>query len=219
MQKPKIKPIFFSIVGGVIISILFLMITFWIFYTYSTSPAAAKDALSTTASFFGGVATLWAACIAAYLFHDWKDQHNKNIDAQFCIKIYDFIDSANFDLITISGFLKDYFHLSDNDKKKYREVLKENGRNLLNLKDRSSVVLSNLGYFINKVEYEKKYLPQIINIDKNLDIYIKIYENHLNGAIYKGEIKDVENKIDNLMIDTRNRYRAFIVELSKYYKA
>ena len=74
MQEPKIKPIFFSIVGGVIISILFLIITFWIFYTYSTSPTAAKDALSTTASFFGGVATLWAACIAAYLFTDWKDQ-------------------------------------------------------------------------------------------------------------------------------------------------
>lgn len=74
MQEPKIKPIFFSMVGGVIISILFLMITFWIFYTYSTSPAAAKDALSTTAGFFGGVATLWAACIATYLFNDWREQ-------------------------------------------------------------------------------------------------------------------------------------------------
>lgn len=74
-------------VGGVIISILFLMITFWIFYTYSNSPTSAKDALSTTASFFGGVATLWAACIAAYLFHDWKDQHNKNIQNNLILEV------------------------------------------------------------------------------------------------------------------------------------
>lgn len=87
MQEPKIKPIFFSIVGGVIISILFLMITFWIFYTYSNSPTSAKDALSTTASFFGGVATLWAACIAAYLFTNWKDQHNKNIQNNLILDV------------------------------------------------------------------------------------------------------------------------------------
>ena len=75
MKKSKIKPLVFSVFGAIIISILFLMICSWIFYTYAASPVAAKDALSTTAGFFvGGVATLWAACIAAYLFNDWQSQ-------------------------------------------------------------------------------------------------------------------------------------------------
>ena len=98
MKKSKIKPLVFSVFGAIIISILFLMICFWIFYTYAASPVAAKDALSTTAGFFGGVATLWAACIAAYLFNDWQSQHNKQIEAKFITTIIDNFDCFNITL-------------------------------------------------------------------------------------------------------------------------
>ncbi|WP_010117525.1 hypothetical protein [Acinetobacter sp. P8-3-8] len=40
-----------------------------------------KDALSISASFFGGFATLTAAYIASKLFNDWKEQHNLQIIA------------------------------------------------------------------------------------------------------------------------------------------
>ena len=53
------------------------MATFYIL-AYS-GPNALKDALSTTGSYFGAVATLGAAVIAAHLFNDWKEQHNKTI--------------------------------------------------------------------------------------------------------------------------------------------
>jgi hypothetical protein len=72
-------PIKFSFFVSLIISFAFLLITFWIFYAYSWNADAAKDALSTTGSFFGAGATLGAAIIAAFLFNDWKDQHNKQV--------------------------------------------------------------------------------------------------------------------------------------------
>lgn len=193
------------------------MATFYIL-AYS-GPNAMSDALSTTGSYFGAVTTLGTAVIAAYLFNDWKEQHNKNIDSQFCMKIYDFIDFANIELIAISGFLSDYHTLGDQQKINVRQGLIEHGRRLLSLKDTSLIKLSNLGYFIDKQEYELRYKPQIIKIDQNLDIYLTVYHQFLEGAKYKGDPKAVPKSLEELMLDTRKRYQAFIVELAKYYKA
>lgn len=71
----KITPVSFSFFISLIVAFIFLLITFWIFYQYSWSAAAAKDALSTTGSYFGAVTTLVAAIIAAYLYTDWKEPH------------------------------------------------------------------------------------------------------------------------------------------------
>lgn len=65
-------PVKFSFVVSLAISFIFLLITFWIFYKYSWSAEAAKDALSTAGSYYGASATLGAAIIAAYLYTDWK---------------------------------------------------------------------------------------------------------------------------------------------------
>lgn len=56
---------------------LFLFV--FLFYLYGGEDGALKDALSTTASYFGGIATLVAAYIATQLFNDWREQHNKTI--------------------------------------------------------------------------------------------------------------------------------------------
>lgn len=50
-----------------------------IFYLYGGERSVLKDALSMTASFFGGIATLVAAYIATQLFNDWRIQHNKQV--------------------------------------------------------------------------------------------------------------------------------------------
>lgn len=51
----------------------------FIFYLYGGERSVLEDALSMTASFFGGIATLVAAYIATQLFNDWREQHNKTI--------------------------------------------------------------------------------------------------------------------------------------------
>lgn len=68
----KLTPIKFSFAVSFIISLAFLFVTFWIFFEYSGSSSAAKDALSSAGGYFGALATLGAALIAAYLYTDWK---------------------------------------------------------------------------------------------------------------------------------------------------
>lgn len=48
-----------------------------------------KDALSITASFFGGFATLTAAYIGSKLFNKWQDQHNKDVWNKFVFEVLD----------------------------------------------------------------------------------------------------------------------------------
>lgn len=186
---------------------------------YNGDENSIDKAFSITASFFGGIATLIAAYIATQLFNDWKEQHNKNIDSQFCMKIYDFIDFANIELFVISNYLRDYLSISDEKKLDYVDQLKTHGQRLLNLKDSSLIKLSNVGYFINKEEYELKYLTQIKIIDEHLQKYQDLYEQYILGNYDHGNIEKLQNMLDDLMLDTRARLRGVIIELSKYYKA
>ena len=71
----KIKPFVFSVGVSLFIALIFLFITFWIFYEFSFSSKSSEISLATTGSYFGGVATLAAAIIAAYLYTDWKEPH------------------------------------------------------------------------------------------------------------------------------------------------
>lgn len=60
-----------------------LLFTF-IFYLYGGERSVLEDALSMTASFFGGIATLVAAYIATRIFNDWRDENK----AVFIQKFY-----------------------------------------------------------------------------------------------------------------------------------
>ncbi|WP_288384695.1 hypothetical protein [uncultured Acinetobacter sp.] len=145
----KIKPISFSFIISLAISFLFLLITFWIFYQYSWSAAAAKDALSTTGSYFGAVATLGASVVAAYLFNDWREQKVFDLKIEVINEILTMIDhlEKNLDVFyngNIGDFtrsLKYFFKLYkiiDHNKigldidKKYNDLHQDVSKILLN---------------------------------------------------------------------------------------
>ncbi|MEN8392197.1 hypothetical protein ABFP25_13865 [Acinetobacter indicus] len=69
----KMHPLMLSVIGGVSIFAT-TYILFWVLFLCLDSPSAAKEAINVLGSYFGGIATLWAAFIAAYLFNDWRDQ-------------------------------------------------------------------------------------------------------------------------------------------------
>lgn len=69
----KINPIALSVIGGVFIFTI-IYILFWVLFICLDSPSATQAAINTLGSYFGGLATLWAACVAAYLYNDWKEQ-------------------------------------------------------------------------------------------------------------------------------------------------
>lgn len=200
--------------GGVVIYSIALLT----FCTMKIVFNSSDDSISAFGSIIGALGAFFATFVAAYLYNDWKDAHNKNIDAQFCMKIYDFIDFANHELVMISGFIKDYSRLEVDKKQMHKEALISHLDRLLLLHDKTTINLSNLGYFINNEEYNNLYLPNIEEIITRLEVYMEIYRNYIAGNSYKN-LDTFDVNVDNLMIETRNLYRAFIIELKKYYKA
>lgn len=81
----KNSAVVFSISVAVIITLFLVFSIFGILYFYWGDIAAVKDSLSTIAGFFGGFATLGAAVIAAYLFNDWKDEYNHNLNSNILL--------------------------------------------------------------------------------------------------------------------------------------
>lgn len=73
-----------KLVSTIILAASFAMIFLFviIFYLYGGERSVLKDALSMTASFFGGIATLIAAYIAYSLYVDWRTPHNLNIETE-----------------------------------------------------------------------------------------------------------------------------------------
>lgn len=212
----KFKTEIFQILVAISIStILFLLGTWIAYYYYEFGNQSFKEAITITVSFLGPITTILAALVAVILFNDWREVHNKTIDAQLCMRIYDFVDFANDELVVINGFIKDYNKV--NTINEYKELLITHNRRLLNLHDLTVTKLSNLGYIIEENEYNTKYFPRIEQLMKNLDVYIYVYKMYLDGYSFTKD--QVDSKLDGLMIDTRNQYRAFVVELKKYYYA
>ncbi|MEX5380518.1 hypothetical protein [Acinetobacter towneri] len=79
----RINPFAFSLIGGLsIFTITYIL--FWVLFLCLDSPNTAKEAINVLGSYFGGIATLWAAVIAAYLFNNWRDENK----AVFIQKFY-----------------------------------------------------------------------------------------------------------------------------------
>lgn len=98
-------------------------------FLYLCSSIAAKDALSTTASFFSGVATLWAASIAAYLFNDWTDQKKYDLISTIALKTHqDFIHAR--DKFSFYAYQHEYqirpISYKEVDDEIFRAVIKAN---------------------------------------------------------------------------------------------
>lgn len=84
--------VIFSITVAAIILTFLLFSILAILFKYWGDTTSVKDSLSIISGIFGGITTLGAAIVAAYLFNDWKVQHNKTIENNF---INDVIDKFN----------------------------------------------------------------------------------------------------------------------------
>lgn len=80
--------IVFSIAVVCIITFFLIFSIFWILLFSWGDVNSAKDSLSIVSGIFGGVTTLSAAVIAAYLFNDWKDQKKYEIVSSLAIEAH-----------------------------------------------------------------------------------------------------------------------------------
>ncbi|NDN53093.1 hypothetical protein GY158_09120 [Acinetobacter baumannii] len=176
-------------------------------------------------------ATLFAALIAISLFNDWKDQHNKQVNSDFIMKFYDDLFDMKADAISIIGFLIDYSSLEFEEKIKQYEELKNNNIHLCKLKDFSIQKLSDLAFIINEDDYNTRFETKIDELDKKLESLLLIYNIFLMTYSLDqreklkdlNKVKEAEDKLleslPGMQGDLYNHYRAFMVELKKYYRA
>lgn len=133
------------------------MITY-ILFSKLDSPATSSAAIGIFGNYFGGISTLWAAIVAAYVFTDWKEEHNKSIistDARNAFHLIhnerNLIHDIKFSLAEIENI--DEYNLSD-----YRDKLRSHRTHLIKIFNSNR---ENLGEFINLTEnsdFHKQYL-------------------------------------------------------------
>lgn len=201
-----------------------------IFYIYknadSQTLSTLKDSLSTTSGFFGGIATLVAAYIASKLFNRWEDQHNKQVNSDFIMKLYDCLFEMRQLSTSSVGFIRNY--LTKENKSNYVQQLRENNQRLCYLIDYSALKLSDVAYVITEDDYENIFSKQITIITNKLYDLNELYKIFLETdnpdtihPIYKQleDINQIDTSLEETLIDLNARYRAFLVELKKYYMA
>jgi len=201
-----------------------------IFYVYTNADsktlATLKDSLSTTSGFFGGIATLVAAYIASKLFNRWEDQHNKQVNSDFIMKLYDCLFEMRQLSTSSVGFIRNY--LTKENKSNYVQQLRENNQRLCYLIDYSALKLSDVAYVITEDDYENIFSKQITIITNKLYDLNELYKIFLETdnpdtihPIYKQleDINQIDTSLEETLIDLNARYRAFLVELKKYYMA
>lgn len=210
---------------GIVVSICFMLIVMLkYFYGQKIDISFIKDIFSIGA-------TLFAALIAISLFNDWKDQHNKQVNSEFIMKFYDDLFDMKAEAISLIGFLMDYTGLEFKEKIEQYKELEKNYIFLCKLKDFSMQKLSDLAFIINEDDYNKHFKNKIDELGRKLESILLIYNIFLETYdLDKREkskdsriIKEAENKLlDSLPTmqgDLYNHYRAFMVELKKYYRA
>lgn len=183
----KIKPIVFSISGAIIISLFFTLSLFWIFYEYSRSLNSAKDAINTLGGYFGGIATLWAAIIAAYLFNDWKDESQ-----------YKLINQNREQVITNTRKLKDlgydFYTYSHQDKN-------------INMELTYSRYLEYIWCFHDLRESISNYIVTLktLNLSKSKELDLEEIQKSLNNlnSLYENIKFSASEMKDPISINTR----------------
>lgn len=184
-MKSKLKPWTLSFIVSLIISILFLVIIFGIFYAYVNNSQPAKDALNTLGSFFGGMTTLAAALIASLLFNDWRDQHNKNIEAQFAKEVMDLTCKSNFQLLQALNAIESYIqNIDDTSPDNFKTAF----QNLNEVRDTLlGIICPKVHIIVAKEDYSKHFFPVIKQLTDKLEIYIESLHKCIKGGIYKND--------------------------------
>jgi len=133
------------------------------------------------------------------------------------MKAFDYIQGFEFELVDIERFT--ILYLVNPNKSLLHKKFNNNLERLNVIADKSSVVLSDLGFFIPKKEYDEKFKPQFDIIIDQLEQYIHIYDSTFRFYTPNSQDKEFIQKYRELTAGLRGRYRATFVELNEYYKA
>lgn len=88
-MKNEIRSLLINTCGWIVtISVVVFFFTLWLF-SYNDVEQSLKESWAITFSALSALTTIGAAVIAAYLFNDWKEQHNKQVQNNLSLQVFD----------------------------------------------------------------------------------------------------------------------------------
>lgn len=201
----KKYPVAFSISVSVILSVLTGGVILYFIFKNWGDVTAVKDSLSIISGIFGGLATLGAAVIAANLFNDWRDQHNKSVKNQFSIETYNkfsefeqSITLCTFDIEKLQASISNAEYHIEPGTPRYQECLPLIEEIFTKIK----LVKMNFYDYLSKQRAYGAVIGQVEKTKENLDNYLdefnKIYKNDLN------EFYNVQTLVNEVIEETLN---------------
>ena len=213
-----IKNIVANTIAGTILTLLFLFAFTWIIFDFQGSANSLKDTWSIVSSLFGGIATLVAAYIAALLFNDWRDQHNKTVEKEMAWVVIQKFDVADLNSSRFQDDFKNFKYrcnfLSEMPDKEFQNLDNELNSILSSIRgvslDFSSFLESVRKYSLIA---EKTYFKDITNDIQQINSIIFNTQNHrahfpnsMNSIgdaieVLKEHVGDIEKKCINKILN------------------
>lgn len=163
-----------------------------------------KEAIATTANYFGGITALAAAYIATRMYSHWSDEKAADIASNFSMRLIEQCREID-DILTRFGFFKTLYLIRDGN---YIDTkFEENNKNLEKIRKSMHNEFSVFLHFLDENEREiyKKYHGYLITYNQLLSI-IETYYKHQQNTL-DDDIKQLEayNKLyDEYYIKMKN---------------
>ncbi|MFN4366941.1 MAG: hypothetical protein ACK4GA_04900 [Acinetobacter sp.] len=186
----KINPVALSIIGGLFI-FLVTYILFWVLFLCLDFPNSSQAAINILGNYFGGIASLWAAVIAAYLFNDWRVEKNYDLENQYLSNI----------VIGLRDIHAELLEMQDSSKQ---------------IKEVPSKIIS-YGSYLNRSRFEIK--PALNKLDADVLIYSRLLnDKDLLDLLenLKGYCYSFENQYNQLI---HKYYRDYLNKLNDYFSS
>lgn len=149
-----------------------------------------KDSLSTTSSFFGGIATLVAAYIASQLFNDWRDEKEFEIVKDSSLELLQAALNLNSTIESIMVIVFEFENFTDTDEyenyiKTCNDLSKNFLNNIIDIKNKNNKYHGLVLDFENDEKFFSQNDLQLASdlfkeIHDNVLITVKNYNNNTN---------------------------------------
>ncbi len=165
----------------------------FIFYLYGGERSVLEDALSMTASFFGGIATLVAAYLATQLFNDWRVEKNYDLENQYLSNI----------VIGLRDIYAELLEMQDNSKQ-----INEIPNKIVSYSSYLHRSRFDIKSALNKLDADVLIYSRLLNdkeifgLLESLKAYCYSFENQYNQLINK-YYRDYLNKLNDYFSATQ----------------
>lgn len=193
------KVILFSVLLWGMVAYAVALLTYYSLKIFFSTSA---DFISAFGSILGACAAFFAAFVAAYLFNDWKEQHNKQVTNTLALQAYDEFSKFEKNTLELATYISDLEILigSYECELDYEALRKDDGliyiQNVVNKKAELNINFLSL---ISKLRTYLHVKDQYINFDERQSFYhskfVSINNYELDSTTLRHDLNEWESNL------------------------